>query len=245
LANQQENTDLVIQLPWTVPQQENTQAVVFQQPNGQKVYLDLNHSTDTTAISSFALSVIIALILGGFATWLAYWYGQKSFKLTEMSFKTVSEDIKQAAETQRNTTEKLIESQENIKRMDIMTERCNAIRLLAAEFISLCEHLMYEAKNLQNNLVGDIPSDYLKELTDKRDLMEINGTRLELYLGRSQLSANILLFKRGLIRDITPGLRRQKHTVELEDWKEEIRIFKQELANYFEEELLKVTNKGE
>jgi hypothetical protein len=226
-----------------VPQQPNVQTVVVQQP--AKTHMDLNASTDKTAISSFALSVVIALILGGLATWLAYWYGQKSFKLTEMSFKTVSEDIKQAAETQRNTTEKLIKSQENLKRMDIMTERCNAIRLLAAEFISLCEYLMYEAKNLQNNLEGDIPSDYLKELTDKRDLMEINGTRLELYLERSQLRANILFFKRGLIRDITPGLRRRKHTVELEDWKEKIIIFKQELANYFEEELIKVTNKGE
>jgi len=122
LANQQENSDLMIQLPWTVPQQENTQAVVFQQPNGQKVYLDLNHSTDTTAISSFVLSVIIALILGGLATWLAYWYGRKSFKLTELSFKVVSEDIKEAAESHRNMTKQIIESQEMLKRIELQEE---------------------------------------------------------------------------------------------------------------------------
>src|SRR5690606_30457744 len=96
-------------------EQENTQAVVLLQPNGQKVYLDLNHSTDTTAIWSFVIAMIVALILGISATIIAIWYGRKSFKLTEMSFKVVSEDIKQAAETNRQTTKTLIESQENLK----------------------------------------------------------------------------------------------------------------------------------
>src|SRR5690606_40777093 len=61
---------VMIQLPWTVPQQPFDQtASVVENPN-RKMELDLNHSTDTTAISPFTLSVIIALILGSFATWL-------------------------------------------------------------------------------------------------------------------------------------------------------------------------------
>ena len=87
----QDSNDIVIQLPWTVPQQPSVQTIVFQQP--AKTHMELNASTDKTAISSFALSVVIALALGGLATWLAYWYGRKSFDLTKQSFDVVLEQI--------------------------------------------------------------------------------------------------------------------------------------------------------
>lgn len=67
--------------------------------------------------------------------------------------------------------------------------------------------------------------------------MEINGTRLELYLGKSDLSASILMLKRGLIREITPSLKREKHDVDVSYWQDEIRNFKLNLTDYFEEEL--------
>jgi len=63
---EQDSNDIVIQLPWVVPQQPSVQTIVLQQP--AKTHLELNASTDKTAISSFALSVIIALILGCLAT---------------------------------------------------------------------------------------------------------------------------------------------------------------------------------
>ncbi|MFZ0022115.1 hypothetical protein [Acinetobacter sp.] len=88
---QENNNEVMIQLPWAVPQQPLVQTTSMVENPNKKMELNLTHSTDTTAISSFALSVIIALILGSLATWLAYWYGRKSFKLTEMSFKTVVE----------------------------------------------------------------------------------------------------------------------------------------------------------
>ena len=88
---EQDSNDIVIQLPWVVPQQPSVQTIVLQQP--AKTHLELNASTDKTAISSFALSVIIALILGCLATWLAYWYGRKSFDLTKQSFDVVLEQI--------------------------------------------------------------------------------------------------------------------------------------------------------
>jgi hypothetical protein len=74
-----------------VPQQPSVQTIVLQQP--AKTHMELNASTDKTAISSFALSVVIALALGGLATWLAYWYGRKSFDLTKQSFDVVLEQI--------------------------------------------------------------------------------------------------------------------------------------------------------
>jgi hypothetical protein len=42
-----------------VPQQPSVQTIVLQQP--AKTHMELNASTDKTAISSFALSVVIAL----------------------------------------------------------------------------------------------------------------------------------------------------------------------------------------
>ena len=66
MAEQEGKQALMIQLPWTVPQQPLVKTEIIAETNQQKIPLDLSvTSTDTTAISSFALSVVIALILGG------------------------------------------------------------------------------------------------------------------------------------------------------------------------------------
>ena len=57
----------MIQLPWTVPQQPLVQTTSMVENPNKKMELNLTHSTDTTAISSFALSVIIALIFRKFS----------------------------------------------------------------------------------------------------------------------------------------------------------------------------------
>ena len=62
---------------------EEKQALVLEQPKDQKVYLDVQYSTDTTAIWSFAIAMVIAFILGISATIIAIWYGRKSFDLTK------------------------------------------------------------------------------------------------------------------------------------------------------------------
>lgn len=112
----------------------------MQQPS--ETHLRLDATTDKTAISSFALSVIIALILGGLATWLAYWYGRKSFKLTEMSFKVVSQDIQEAAQSHHKTTLELIRSQEKVKLIEI-----------EAQYI---EKNIDQVRNICINLLADI-----------------------------------------------------------------------------------------
>lgn len=141
---EQNNNAVMIQLPWTVPQQPFDQtASVVENPN-RKMELDLNHSTDTTAISPFTLSVIIALILGSFATWLAYWYGCKSFQLTELSFKVVSEDIKEAAESHRNMTKQLIESQEKLKRVELQEEFYRGWKLKLIDDLAVLKPLVHK-----------------------------------------------------------------------------------------------------
>lgn len=108
---EQNNNEVMIQLPWTVPQQPLVTTQISVDPKNPTIPLEIQHSTDTTAISSFALSVIIALILGCLATWLAYWYGRKSFQLTEMSFKTVVEEIKASQQSALDLNAKLFEQQ--------------------------------------------------------------------------------------------------------------------------------------
>lgn len=98
---------------------EEKQAVVLEQPKDQKVYLDVQHSTDTTAIWSFVIAMVVAFILGISATIIAIWYGRKSFQLTEMSFKVVSEDIKQAAKTHRLVNTQILASQETNREREI------------------------------------------------------------------------------------------------------------------------------
>ncbi len=154
-----------------MPQQPFDQtASVVENPN-RKMELDLNHSTDTTAISSFTLSVIIALILGSFATWLAYWYGRKSFQLTELSFKVVSEDIKEAAESHRNMTKQLIESQENLKRVELqeLIDDLAVLKPLVHKYITLLGSVALVLNDVKdwfkNNEYEDMRSE-LKSLED-------------------------------------------------------------------------------
>ena len=147
---EQDSKNVVIQLPWAVPQQPNVQTIVLQQP--AKTHMELNASTDKTAISSFALSVVIALILGGLATWLAYWYGRKSFVLTELSFKVVSEDIRQAAKTNSDIAISMMENQITITELQIRSkeksEELERIITRGGEIIVLQNKLIIELYKL-------------------------------------------------------------------------------------------------
>ena len=114
--------------------------------------MELNASTDKTAISSFALSVVIALLLGGLATWLAYWYGRKSFVLTELSFKVVSEDIRQAAKTNSDIAISMMENQITITELQIRSkeksEELERIITRGGEIIVLQNKLIIELYKL-------------------------------------------------------------------------------------------------
>ena len=130
--------DIVIQLPWTVPQQQNVQTLVIQQP--AKTHMELNASTDKTAISSFALSVVIALALGGLATWLAYWYGRKSFDLTKQSFDAVIKQIESSEKIALDINKRLIDSQFELKEHELKFlfkgQEIDKLRNLVAEYFT-------------------------------------------------------------------------------------------------------------
>jgi hypothetical protein len=144
MAEQDSNNEIIVQLPWIVPQQGNTQAVVLQQPNGQKVYLDLNHSTDTTAIWSFIVAMVIAIALGGLATFLAYWYGKRSFDLTKQSFDVTIAQIKSAENLMMESNLTLVKSQYSQSITDHKIQTYNItkseFKKLLVEFLTLAEN---------------------------------------------------------------------------------------------------------
>ncbi|WP_298143852.1 hypothetical protein [uncultured Acinetobacter sp.] len=118
---EQENKETIVFLPWTVEPQPQTQAVILQQPS--ETHLRLDATTDKTAISSFVIATVVALALGGFATWLAYWYGRKSFDLTKQSFDTVIAQIEAAKDVTLKSNVKLSDVQIALKTLEIRSQR--------------------------------------------------------------------------------------------------------------------------
>lgn len=143
MAQQENKQEVMIQLPWTVPQQPNVQMIVVQQP--AKTHMELNASTDKTAISSFALSVIFALILGGFATWLSYWYGRKSFDLTKQSFEAVIKQIESSERQMMESNQNLMKSQH---KQLITAHKIDAFHKDRDELKSLLVNFLTESENL-------------------------------------------------------------------------------------------------
>ena len=151
-------------------QLENTQTVVLQQTDGKKIYLDLNVSTDTTAIESFKQASLVsekafeksadisnasfdyatgvAVCLAMSATLLAYLFGARSFKLTEMSFKVVSSDIKESAQTHLLTSQLMMENQIKVlkvqKRNELNDEIRSKITTYLSKFSSLRQKILME-----------------------------------------------------------------------------------------------------
>lgn len=143
---QAENTQaFMIQLPWTVPEQPNVQAIVLQHPKEQKIYLDLAYSTDTTAIWSFLAAMIASIVI-------AIWYGRKSFILTELSFNVVSADIRQAAKTNSDIAISMMENQITITKLQIRSkeksEELERIITRGGEIIVLQHKLIIELYKL-------------------------------------------------------------------------------------------------
>ncbi|NHB57771.1 hypothetical protein G9F32_06960 [Acinetobacter sp. 194] len=130
--------EVMIQLPWVVPPQPAVSTHIVAETNQSRVPLDLNvSSTDTTAIWSFVIAMVVAFILGISATVIAIWYGRKSFELTQMSFETVSEDIKQSAESHREVNQRILDSQKDLKNKELQALKIEKLRDNAATYFAV------------------------------------------------------------------------------------------------------------
>ncbi|MDP1371776.1 hypothetical protein Q8G42_13800 [Acinetobacter lwoffii] len=185
---EQNNNEVMIQLPWTVPQQPNIQTIVLQQP--AKTHMELNASTDKTAISSFALSVVIALIFGALATWLAYWDGRKSFELTKQGFNLTLEQIGKSVEQTLNSNRELYQSQKDLQLMQIKSTHrqdwINNIRELFSEILIVRTKMNIVIANDFSVQSKEALIDYLVEF---RKLTH----KVTLYLNPLEESSEIIL----------------------------------------------------
>lgn len=187
-----------VQLLWTVPQPSHVQANVVAETNLEAIPLNLEvTSTDTTAISSFALSVIIALILGGLATWLAYWYGRKSFKLTEMSFKSLVLEIQSSQQTAFDLNQKLFEQQRELGKQQFQYTKQlkweDEIRIITSECLNSLAKYIQKVMIFKDNFMSysivekcddsTIVGSKLKEILDVAENTNACLTKLNLYFG--------------------------------------------------------------
>lgn len=141
---QAENTQaFMIQLPWTVPEQPNVQAIVLQHPKEQKIYLDLTHSTDWVVAASILISALISF-LGFIAT---IYIVRKS--------------------TQQNieSNKILIESQNELKVRELKIS--NSFNELS-KFREIVSEYYYWALKVNDESVASIHAYYNLNLTDKQ-----------------------------------------------------------------------------
>ena len=183
MAEHDSNNQVIVQLPWTMPQQSNVQTIVLQQP--AKTQMELNASTDKTAISSFALSVVIALILGGLATWLAYWYGRKSFKLTEMSFKTVIQQIQASEQSALDLNKRIFEQQLELKNW---SKQFEIQKMIIERFRHAAEKFTIDAELFLSSIVSLHSSHEQFKFSEK---MEIGSYEYDVFIGISKKFDNL------------------------------------------------------
>lgn len=156
---------------------EEKQAVVLEQPKDQKVYLDLQHSTDTTAIWSFAIAMVIAFILGISATIIAIWYGRKSFDLTKQSFDSLVKQIESSEKITVASNNGLAQSQADSKLTELRflyksSEIQNLRKMIADYFatvVALNTHMVFKVSFLKDNkfLNDNDKNKYIHELFDE------------------------------------------------------------------------------
>ena len=228
-------------------QLENTQTVVLQQTDGKKIYLDLNVSTDTTAIESFKQASLVsekafekstdisnasfdyatgvAVCLAMSATLLAYLFGARSFKLTEMSFKVVSSDIKESAQTHLLTSQLMMENQIKVlkvqKRNELNDEIRSKITTYLSKFSSLRQKILMEysfpygssipLKESSESCSDKVRNHYLyKEINDSYSHLISLTINISLLINPYEENAKCLLDKmdalNGGILDVLPEL---------------------------------------
>lgn len=136
MAEQEDKQELMIQLPWTVPQQSLVITQISVDPETQKIPLDIQHSTDTTAIWSFIAAMVASMVI-------AIWYGIRSFNLTKQSFDALVKQIQSSEMIVINSNKELIKSQQNLM---LKTQKIEYIKSVNEKFESSSIHFIHLAE---------------------------------------------------------------------------------------------------
>lgn len=155
------------------------QAVVLEQPKDQKVYLDLQHSTDWVVAASIAISGLISLI---------------GFLITVYV-------VKKSTESQITSNENLIKQQENLKIRELKILNRNSTLDKVKELLS---NNLYLAGNIQNQIeigVNELQQKNFNNLFLARNHGDLKNVineyqssikRLNVYLGKETIQAEEL-----------------------------------------------------
>lgn len=149
--------------------------MILQQPS--ETHLRLDATTDKTAISSFVIATVIALALAGLATWLAYWYGRKSFDLTKQSFDALIKQIESSEQVTMASNIGFAQSQADNKLMELRflyksSEIENMRKMISDYFttvISLNSYMVFKVGRLtdHNFIDKDAKEKYINELFEE------------------------------------------------------------------------------
>lgn len=141
------------------------------------MYLDVQHSTDTTAIWSFVIAMVVAFILGISATIIAIWYGRKSFDLTKQSFDSLVKQIESSEKITVASNNGLAQSQADSKLTELRflyksSEIQNLRKMIADYFatvVALNTHMVFKVSFLKDNkfLNDNDKNKYIHELFDE------------------------------------------------------------------------------
>ena len=105
----------------------------------------------------FWTPVVIALILGCLATWLAYWYGRKSFDLTKQSFDAVIAQIQSSERITLQLNENLFLEQQRIEKIKKTLEehliQKNKLKQNIASVIIFSEGLNIDIWKINDNII--------------------------------------------------------------------------------------------
>ena len=144
--------------------EQNTQALVLQQPNDQKIHLDLQHSTDWIVAISILVSAVISFL----------------------GFKITARIVEKATESQIESNKGLVEAQNELliknKKIDLLIDQQNKLKNNALAYFDLHkDYVLYylilvqelsEFSFSRTSRSGSTEYEYVKDMTAK--LIEVN-----------------------------------------------------------------------
>lgn len=240
----------MIQLPWAVPQQPLVQTTSILENLNKKMELNLTHSTDTTAIWSFIIAMIVAIILGISATFIAIWYGRKSFDLTKQSFDALVKQIESSEKIIQDSNQSLIASQAELKKYELeylhRVEETNKLRNIVADYLS---HLVQFNIDITMNFKTYSTVDLIQEIIKFNTQIIKFHYQIELFLDSPSTDSHSKIenaLKRVLnsvweIRDSVEN--KEKFNMSLATYSLSLQAVREELSNLIIQEIKK--QKGE
>lgn len=163
----QKSEEKIVFLPWTVEPQPQIQAVILENPQDDKIFVDVAHSTDWVVAWSIVVSGLISLI--GF--WITIYV------------------VKKSTESQIQSNRELYQSQEKLKLIEIRANHrqdwINKVRDISSEILNLRSKINFILGNQKKY-------DFQLLITHLYELRFLNH-KLDLYLNSSEeISKNIL-----------------------------------------------------